>query len=107
MPKKSETKIKKATKAPAEDAATRITNDPTAAAFFGPAIEESLDKGETFDRKEQIEALISSLNKQFKGGAIIRQGSDIANVFVLRRPTGITTLDISIGGGIPAVDLLK
>lgn len=81
--------------------------DTIAAAFFGPPIEDSLKKGEKFDRGDQIAALMQSLNKQYKGGAIIRQGSDITNVFMLRRPSGITSLDLHIGGGAPAGGLTQ
>jgi recombination protein RecA len=115
MPKKSDVKVKKAIKKDDEMAVPSIpvppprvgVDDPTAAAFFGPAIEDALGKGEKFSRRDEIEALMQSVNKQFKGGAIIRQGSDIANVFMLRRPTSVTCLDIAIGGGIPAGGLTQ
>lgn len=80
--------------------------DPRAAAFSGPPI-QAPKKGEKPDRKKEIEALAQSINKQYKGGAIIRIGSDITNVFMLRRPTGITSLDIAIGGGAPAGGLTQ
>jgi recombination protein RecA len=82
-------------------------HDSEAAAFFGPSIEDSLGKGEKFDRGDQIAALMQSVNKQYKGGAIIRQGSDITNVFMLRRPSGIISLDLRIGGGAPAGGLTQ
>lgn len=74
------------------------------AALFGGVPE--MDKG-TFDRRKEIEALQQAINKQFKGGAVIRQGSEITNVFMLRRPTGVTTVDLKIGGGVPAGGLTQ
>ncbi len=59
------------------------------------------------DRKLEIDGLIASVNKQFGGKAVLRQGKDISNVFMLRRPTGITTLDLAIGGGLPAGGLTQ
>lgn len=59
------------------------------------------------NRKNEIDALMASVNKQFKGKAVLRQGSDITNVFMLRRPTGITSLDLAIGGGLPAGGLTQ
>lgn len=64
-------------------------------------------KQEPFDRKKEIEGLISSINKNFKGEAVVRQGSEITNVFMLRRPTGVTNLDLAIGGGVPAGGLTQ
>lgn len=55
-----------------------------------------------FDPKAELIALQESINKQFKGRAIVRSGADIQNAFVLRRPTGITNIDIAVGGGLPA-----
>lgn len=86
----------------ASSVTVRVDDDPNAAMLFGPPIEDSLGKGETFDRKSAINAMMATVNKQFKGGAVIRQGSDIMNVFMLRRPTGVMSLDLKIGGGIPA-----
>jgi recombination protein RecA len=77
------------------------------AALFGPLPEESMGKGEKFDRKKEIEALSQQVNKAFKGGAVIRQGSEITNVFMLRRPSGVTSLDLKIGGGVPAGGLTQ
>ncbi len=81
-----------------------FAGDEASAAFFG---KREMKKGETFDRREQIAMLTQQVNSQFKGGVVISEGKDIANVFVLRRPTGITTLDLGIGGGLPAGGLTQ
>ena len=50
---------------------------------------------------DEIDALIAKLNSELKDGKIVR-ASEIDGSFLLRRPTGITSLDIEIGGGFPA-----
>jgi len=50
---------------------------------------------------DEIDVLISKLNAELKDGKIVR-ASEIDGSFLLRRPTGITSLDIEIGGGFPA-----
>ena len=82
-------------------------DDSLALALFGPTPESTMKKGETFDRKKEIEMLTQQVNASFKGGVVIRQGSDITNVFILRRPTGVTALDLAIGGGVPAGGLTQ
>ncbi len=77
------------------------------AALFGPLPQEALAKGEKYSKAKELEALQASINKAFKGGAVIRQGSELTNVFMLRRPTGVTSLDLKIGGGIPAGGLTQ
>ncbi len=64
-------------------------------------------KGEIFNRQEALDQLQQQINAQFKGGVVLRQGSQITNVFMLRRPTGITSLDLAIGGGVPAGGLTQ
>jgi len=88
--------------------------DPTlTSALFGPNPEfadKPKKKGEEAtvrDRKAHIALITQSINNQFKGRAVLRSGSQITNVFVLRRPTGITTLDIALGGGLPAGGLTQ
>lgn len=84
-------------------------NNATSLALFnGPQLTpQQKAKQEPFNRKKELEAQIASINKQFKGQAVVRQGSEITNVFMLRRPTGITNLDLSIGGGVPAGGLTQ
>lgn len=53
-------------------------------------------------RSDKLSALMQGISKQYDGKVVIRQGEDISNVFALRRPTGITTLDLKLGGGFPA-----
>lgn len=88
--------------APVADAG--IAYGDNAMELFGKV---ELKKGQTFSRQNEIDILKNSLNAQFKGGVVVRQGSEITNVFVLRRPTGITTLDLEIGGGMPAGGLTQ
>jgi len=60
-------------------------------------------KGEiAFDRGKEIELLKATINKQFKTGGAIVSGNEFSNVFILRRPTGITSIDVALGGGFPA-----
>jgi len=53
-------------------------------------------------RSERLAILKQSINTNFKGRATIKSADEFSNVFILRRPTGITSLDMSIGGGFPA-----
>lgn len=109
--------VKKAVekKSPRKDAPSLIQSVAAAAASGGDistlfAPHQPTKKGESpksMDRKAEIDALMASVNKQFNGKAVLRQGSDITNVFMLRRPTGVTTLDLSIGGGLPAGGLTQ
>lgn len=113
--KKNE-KIKKSGNRDASDASTALIptgpslpvqtfeHDERSVELFGKI---ELKKGEVFNRKEAIEQLQQTINSQFKGGVVLRQGSEITNVFMLRRPTGITNLDLAIGGGIPAGGLTQ
>ena len=84
-------------------------------ALFGPNPEfaekaKGTKKGDPVmvrDRAADIKLLTQSINNQFKGKAVVRTGAEITNVFVLRRPTGVTTLDIALGGGLPAGGLTQ
>jgi recombination protein RecA len=77
--------------------------------FGAPPVEKKGKKKEEpeVSKQEQIDTLLGKINSQYKGRAILRQGSQITNVFLLRRPTGITTLDLKIGGGLPAGGLTQ
>lgn len=78
----------------------------TALALFQPTV--VLKKNEVIpERRKAIELLRQDINKQFKNGAVVRLGSEITNVFMLRRPTGVTSLDLAIGGGVPAGGLTQ
>jgi recombination protein RecA len=91
----------------------QIVDPAITKALFGPKpefAEKPPKKGEELtvrDRKAHIALITQSINNQFKGRAVLRSGSQITNVFVLRRPTGITTLDIALGGGLPAGGLTQ
>jgi recombination protein RecA len=52
--------------------------------------------------QKRLEILQHNINAKFKGRLTIQTGDEFSNVFILRRPTGITSLDIAIGGGFPA-----
>jgi recombination protein RecA len=112
MQKKKTKKIKPAFQTSVPQALTQTaTNQDHAAAvgvLFGPAPTQGKKKDEQpFNRKEEIARLSQNINNQYKGKAVVRMGSDITNVFILRRPTGVTTLDLSLGGGIPAGGLTQ
>lgn len=53
-------------------------------------------------RAEQLATMEANVAKLYKGRVVLRQGKDISNVFHLRRPTGITSMDLALGGGFPA-----
>lgn len=109
MTKKPEKKpAKKAEAAPSlvSSVGAAINNGEIDALFRGPAPAKG-KTAEAFDRKAEINALMASVNKQFNGKAVLRQGADITNVFMLRRPTGVLSLDLEIGGGLPAGGLTQ
>src|SRR5687767_369899 len=83
---------------PAKEKEPKVTKREKAQAEVG------LKKGdkEELTRSERILLLSQSINKQYNGKAIVREGKEISNTFILRRPTGITSLDIALGGGFPA-----
>lgn len=57
---------------------------------------------EDSSRSEKLDILQQNVNAGFKGRVLLQRGDEISNVFILRRPTGITSLDLGIGGGMPA-----
>lgn len=94
----------------AEGDIANLVNPETAASLFGPPVDPSKRKRDAapiLDRKTEIALLTSSINAAFKGRALVRSGADITNVFILRRPTTISTLDLALGGGIPAGGLTQ
>lgn len=48
-----------------------------------------------------VAAIVRQVNKDL-GGDVIRLGSEMETDYLLRRPTGITSLDIELAGGFPA-----
>lgn len=52
-------------------------------------------------RKDRIDSLIQSTNKKL-GYEALSRASDYESSYLLRRPTGITSLDIELIGGFPA-----
>lgn len=78
---------------------------PEEGAVPPPPLQAPKQKKQDLDgltRAQKLEILSTALLKQYSGQAVIRQGSDITNVFILRRPTGIMRLDLAMGGGFPA-----
>lgn len=53
-------------------------------------------------RKQRAEFVLSYLNARSGGRAQIARASDVWQPFHIRRPTGITSIDIAMGGGFPA-----
>jgi RecA/RadA recombinase len=58
------------------------------------------------DFEIKLEAVRNQINSKLKSGKLVR-ASELNNTFTLRRPTGITTLDLAIGGGFPAGGLVQ
>lgn len=56
---------------------------------------------QTTDRRARLEAVISQINNQMKH-KVVRLANETSSSYLLRRPTGITSLDIALVGGIPA-----
>lgn len=60
--------------------------------------------------RKDIEELMETINAGFArdvGGPIIQTADSVTNPFILKRPTGIVSLDIAIGGGWPAGTLCQ
>ena len=58
------------------------------------------------DVADLMETINATYGKEV-GGPIIQAASDVTNPFILRRPTGILSMDIAIGGGWPAGTLCQ
>jgi recombination protein RecA len=52
-------------------------------------------------RSQKIEALRGKVNSMFKSEVLV-SADQFPNVYIIRRPTGITRLDIALAGGFPA-----
>lgn len=59
------------------------------------------EKEPAFNLRKELEQQAASLEKQFKRPVLLT-ASRMSNVYQLRRPTGILSLDRAIGGGFPA-----
>lgn len=60
--------------------------------------------------RKDIETLVETINTEFGkevGGPIVLPANKVTNPFILRRPTGLVSLDIAIGGGWPAGTLCQ
>lgn len=76
-------------------AAPKATASPKAKAL-------AKKKQPVLTKSEKIDLLRNGVNAKYKGRVIVRSGDEFSNVFLLRRPTGITSLDTAIGGGFPS-----
>lgn len=55
-------------------------------------------------KAERLAQLVAGVNTRMKGN-VLSLAKDASTSYLLRRPTGITSLDIGIGGGFPAAAL--
>lgn len=53
-------------------------------------------------RRERAAILAQEINSQLGGRGEIVTGDQLTNMFILRRPTGILSLDLALGGGFPS-----
>ena len=60
-----------------------------------------------FNRAEALARLRAEINHQFKGSGALLQGHEFSNVYMQRRPTSITSLDVALVGGFPAGGLCQ
>lgn len=63
---------------------------------------KTVSRKKELTRAERLQSLMNEVNASFTGKVSLQAGQDFTNVFLLRRPTGITSLDLAIGGGFPA-----
>ena len=55
------------------------------------------------DKIKRLEDTVMDINKKAKGSVVIRGMEDLTSPWMyLRRPTGVTSLDIGLHGGVPA-----
>jgi RecA/RadA recombinase len=59
-------------------------------------------KDERLSLKEELEIVKARINKRYDGKGALLSGKEFSNIFTLRRPTGITQLDVALAGGWPA-----
>lgn len=64
-------------------------------------------KAKELTKGDRLAILQADINAKFKGRVAIQTGDEFSNVFILRRPTGITSLDLATGGGPPAGGLTQ
>lgn len=58
-------------------------------------------KGKEMTRVERLRAVVAAINAD-AGRPVVRVGSDASSSYLLRRPTGIISLDLGLAGGFPA-----
>ena len=60
------------------------------------------------ERVANLSGILEGINKQYKGAAVIQGVDELTAPWVsLRRPTGITSLDIALKGGAPAGGIIR
>jgi RecA/RadA recombinase len=67
----------------------------------GPKKVRMVKKKEPDARRAILEEVLAAINSKF-GPGVIRYAQESDTSFLLRRPTGIPSLDIGLGGGFPA-----
>jgi RecA/RadA recombinase len=80
-----------------------ITTNQTKQAVSASIQTKQRNKPDASDSKEAItlDDVMNSVNREL-GMNVVRRASDMETLYLLRRPTGITSLDIELGGGFPA-----
>ena len=58
-------------------------------------------------KADRLAGGLSKVNTQLKGAAVVRPLSEVKQSFHIRRPTGLTSLDLAIAGGFPAGSLCQ
>jgi RecA/RadA recombinase len=91
---------KAAKKAPAKNTkpASKATPAKRPSTKGAPKVVKSVAKPKS---NNAIDTLIAKINTEL-GGEVVRRANEAVTSHLLRRPTGITSLDINIGGGFPA-----
>lgn len=76
---------------------------PTKRKRTAEAAEKRASKAQALpeDKRARIAHVRDMVNRNF-GYQVMRQASKASTSYLLRRPTGITSLDIALGGGFPA-----
>lgn len=86
--KKTKKKRKKKVAKKSGSTRTSVSSAPKKASKSGDAIDAWMDK--------------MAKDRKWKGKVQIRRASDVATPYIVRRPTGLLSLDLALGGGIHA-----
>lgn len=94
MPAASKTKTKKTEK-----------DDPVGKGK-APAKKTAARTKPVLSKQDRLQAHLQSINSAYKS-PVIQTAEEFSNVFLVRRPTGIISLDLAIAGGLPAGGLTE